>query len=77
MVVQDVGQKQEKESGGGEQFKSTGKIKAGGKKKQETPKGGRGNTRYFCENNFGIMILKINFKVPKQVLERKNLAKTM
>lgn len=32
MVVQDVGQKQEKESGGGEQFKSTGKIKAGGKK---------------------------------------------
>lgn len=32
MVVQDVGQKQEKESKGGEQFKSTGKIKAGGKK---------------------------------------------
>ena len=32
MVVQDVGQKQEKESREGEQFKSTGKIKAGGEK---------------------------------------------
>lgn len=75
MVVQDVGQKQQKERGGwGGQFKSIGKIKADGKK-LETPRDGWDNTRYSCENSFGIMFLKVNFKVFKQVSEQKNLPK--
>jgi len=37
-VVQDVGQKQEKESRGGEHFKSTGEIKAGGGKNKRLRK---------------------------------------
>lgn len=34
-------------------------------------------TRYSCGKSFGIMILKINFEVSRQVLENKNLAKLM
>lgn len=77
MAAQDVAQKQEEKSRAGEQFKSTWRDQSWWGGGENSPLQVARATLGIPLRPFGIVTLKISFKVSQEVLERKNLAKIM